>query len=145
MFWIKVAEVSLLGTPGPAGQCMPPPPGVACRAKHGIAGNRVKRGAAAAVRSVPLPPWAEAYNPCARARRATSPGNAMRRRQRCRGVPPLAHILSAHFPATGRPTRPSSAASMKHHQRLHMKHHLRLHGSSLNITSLPVLQPLIRS
>ena len=47
------------------------------------------------------------------------PGDARLRRQRCRGMPPPEHSLSARFQATGLPTSPSVAASMKHHIRLH--------------------------
>ena len=69
--WIIVAEISSLGAPPPCevcavGQGAPPPPGVACRARRGIAANRSRRGAAAAVRSVPVPPWGEARHLCTR-------------------------------------------------------------------------------
>ena len=57
-----------------ARQGVPPPPGVACPARRGIAANRVRRGSAAAVRSVPHPVWGEAYHPCIRARRAAVTG-----------------------------------------------------------------------
>ena len=69
-----------------AGQGMPPP--------HGSA----KRVAAVVGRGVP----------------SMRLGHACRRCQRCRGVPPPAHSLSARFKATGRPTSPIVAASVPH-------------------------------
>ena len=56
--------------------------------------------AAAAVKSVPVPAWAESM--------LLPPGDARRRHQRCRGVPPPAHSLAARFQASnGRPISPS--------------------------------------
>ena len=40
------------------------------------------------------------------------PGDSRRHRHRCRGVPPPAHRLSAHFQATARPT--SAAVACRH-------------------------------
>ena len=85
-----------------SGQRVPPPPGVACRARRGIVTNRVRRAAAAAVKSLPMPPWGEACHPCTRQGVPPPPGDARRRHQRCRGVPPPAHSLSARFQATAR-------------------------------------------
>ena len=61
-------------------------------------------------------------------------GDAGRRRQRCRGVPPPAHSLSAHLQATGRSTSHSVAASMRHHPRLHWQ---RVEFKLLALTSVP--------
>ena len=69
MCWIKDAEISSLITRGPAAVR-----GVRCRARRAaatrrgwprrdIAANQLGCGAAAAVRSVPLLPWGEAYHP----------------------------------------------------------------------------------
>ena len=85
-----------------SGQRVPPPPGVACRARRGIVTNRVRRAAAAAVKSLPMPPWGEACHPCTRQGVPPPPGDARRRHQRCSGVPPPAHSLSARFQATAR-------------------------------------------
>ena len=84
--------------PCAAGLGVPPPPGLACRARCGIATNRLRRGATAAMRSVPLssrsalPPCVDTCHPCTRARHA------------------------AFFQATGRPTSPTGnvAASSIH-------------------------------
>ena len=55
-------------------QGVPPPPGVACRARRGIVANRVRRGATDAVKSLPVQPWGEACLPCTLARRAAATG-----------------------------------------------------------------------
>ena len=50
------------------------------------------------------------------------PGESRRCRHRCRSVPPLAHSLSAHFHAAGRPTSLRVVHSRKHHLRLYCQH-----------------------
>ena len=94
-----------------------------CRARRGIVANRVRRGAqAAAVQSMPVQLGARrAINTPAQGVPPPQ-GDLRRRRHHCRSVPPLAHSLSSHFHAAGRPTSPSVAASMKHHLRLYCQH-----------------------
>ena len=88
-----------------AGQGVPPPPGKACRARRGIATNRVRRAAAADVRSVPVPPWGEACHLCTQETRGAAANTAVAcRRQRtvcplvykqlvCRQAPVQHHLL----------------------------------------------------
>ena len=77
-----------------------PPPCEACAARQGV----------------PLPAWGEARHSCTRARRAATTG-------RLEAPPPTlpwrAAARAQFVRSTGRPTRPSVAASMKHHLRLH--------------------------
>ena len=56
------------------------------RAGQGVASPQVRHGAAAAVRSVPLPPGGNACHQCTR--EPTTPGDSRRGCQRCCGVPP---------------------------------------------------------
>ena len=77
-----------------------PPPCEACAARQGV----------------PLPAWGEARHSCTRARRAATTG-------RLEAPPPTlpwrAAARAQFVRSTGRPTRPSVAASMKHHLRMH--------------------------
>ena len=77
------------------------------------------RRTAATRRGVLLPAWGEESCLCTGQGVPPPPGDAWLRRQRCRGVPPPQHSLSARFQASGRPTSPSVAASTKYHPRLH--------------------------
>ena len=74
------------------------------------------RRATATRRGVPLPAWGEARHSCTRARRAATTG-------RLEASPPTlpwrAAARAQFVRSTGRPTRPSVAASMKHRLRMH--------------------------
>ena len=67
-----------------AGQGVPPPPGKACWARRGIAANRLRRGAAVAVRGVALPPWAM--------RAIHAPAQGVRRIRATRGAAEIAAV-----------------------------------------------------
>ena len=56
-----------------------------CRAKRGIVANRVRRGTAVTVKSLPVPPWGEACHPCSRHRATRGAGTnaAVACRRRC--------------------------------------------------------------
>ena len=100
-YWIIVTAISSLCTRGPAAVR-----GVRCPSRRATATRR----------GVPLPAWGEARHSCTRARRAATTG-------RLEASPPTlpwrAAARAQFVRSTGRPTRPSVAASMKHHLRLH--------------------------
>ena len=82
---------------------IPSRPGHVCRAGRCIAANRVRRGTAAAVRSVSVPQWGEAA-PATRTESAAATG-------RLEAPPPGVSLQSYN----------SVAASMKHHLLLHYR------------------------